>query len=192
MEGRGNVFPNPYWKLCLCLIPPSSLDLNNSHFSFPHWPFPIAAHPSSEHLAFEVSHRKHSSFPHPPPLGYFLEQVYLGSPKSVISLSAAFCCHCTLGYPSFSLKAGVFLFLFHIHAHSHVCFKSFSFMPALPVSSPDKDNPLLCSQLTKQLPQRLQVSVSSPCPPSLFSKPSIPVKNQCPRAGPIESSPSVL
>lgn len=36
MEGRGNVFPNSYWKLCLRLIPPSSLDSNNSYF------FPLA------------------------------------------------------------------------------------------------------------------------------------------------------
>lgn len=57
MRGKGNVFPNPNWKLCLFLILPSNLDLNNSYF-FSHWLFPIAAHPLSEHLAFGISYRE--------------------------------------------------------------------------------------------------------------------------------------
>lgn len=101
MEGRGNVFPNPYWKLPLCLIPPSTLDLNNCwvwgfFFVFSHWPFPIAVHPSSEHLAFGIHHRKTQSEPHSPPSGCFLERVYLDSSKSGIFISAPFCCRYTI------------------------------------------------------------------------------------------------
>lgn len=143
MEGRGNVFPNPYWKLCLCLIPPSSLDLNNSFFFFfSHWPFPIAAHPSSEHLAFGISHRKTHFSSSPSSFGMFSRASLSGFPQ--ISHFPLCCFLLSLhsqGYHLFSLREGVFLL--HIHADFHVVvgFKSFSFTPALTPSFADKDKP---------------------------------------------------